>query len=269
MSVQHDGGARHARDRHTRPLVIAHRGGAPGDIENSLTAFAHGMQVGSDVIECDLRTSADGVVILFHDAHAAGQPVYTLTLAELRRRIPTLLTFTEFITWVNARAQPPKIVLDLKERDVDTRIYDDLRDDTLRRQVIVTTQHSAAIRRLTTAFPDIRIGLSRGHAAAGANPPALRPWIVHLLRPLLFHWLLPQLRWSRATTVVIHHRLATRRNVRRFQRAGLRVYVWTVDDCLAAQQLARLRVDYIATNVPWLLRGCLGLFGDDYSSPSG
>lgn len=256
------------RRRIARPLVVAHRGGAPYDIENSLGAFIHGMQVGSDVIECDLRTASDGTVVLYHDAYAGSDPVRRLSVAELRERVPTLLTFAEFVEWATVHERPPRIVLDLKERAIDKRIRAALTNDDFRRRVIVTTQHTGGIRRLTAAFPDLRIGLSRGQAAAGANPPALRPWITRLLRPILFYWLLPQLRWSRATVAVIHHRLATRRNVQQFQRAGLRVYVWTVDDCLAAQHLAGLGVDLIATNAPWLLRGCLGLFDDDYPAGS-
>ena len=223
--------------RATRPLVVAHRGGAPYDIENSLAAFVHGVQVGSDVIECDLRTVRDGTVVLFHNEHSEREPVRMLPVETLRQRVSTLLTFAEFVEWATVHERPPRIVLDLKERELDRRIAPVLANDDFRRRVIVTTQHTGSIRRLTSAFPDLRIGLSRGQAAAGANPPAVRPWIVRLLRPVLFYWLLPQLRWSRATAVVIHHRLATPRNVRQFRRAGLWVYVWTVDDCLEAQPL--------------------------------
>jgi glycerophosphoryl diester phosphodiesterase len=246
----------------TRPLIVAHRGGAPHDVENSLAAFVHGLQVGSDVIECDLRTAVDGTVVLYHDAHAEGEPVTTLTVDELRRRVPTLVTYAEFVTWATSHPEFPRIVLDLKERDIDRRIAASLDDAKFRGRVLVTTQHTASIRHLTAEFPDLRVGLSRGHAAAGADPPALRPWIIRALKPMLFWWLLPQLLWSRATTVVIYHRLVSRRNLRQFQRVGVRVYAWTVDDCLEAQRLASDGVDMMATNAPWLLRGCLGLFDE-------
>ena len=75
-------------------------------------------------------------------------------------------------------------MLDLKERDIDRRIAPSLNDE-FRGRVLVTTQHTASIRRLTAEFPDLRVGLSRGQAAAGANPPAPaldRP----ALRPMLF-----------------------------------------------------------------------------------
>lgn len=252
-----------------RPLVIAHRGGAPHDIENTLTAFQHGLEVGSDLIECDLRTSSDGAIVLYHDAQVAGVRVHALPLSELRRRIPTLVTFNEFLAWAAQQQRFPRVVLDLKEPALDRALAPYLGDAAFRRAVIVTTQNMGSIRRLRRAWPDLRVGLSRGQAAAGARPAYLRPGLVGILRPLLLLLLLPQLRWSKANVVVLHHRLVTRNAVERFHRAGVRVYVWTVDDCLEAQALGALGVDYIASNRPWLLRGCLGLFEDDQSSPSG
>ena len=43
-----------------RPLVIAHRGGAGLLPENTLAAFEHALALGADVIETDVRLTADG-----------------------------------------------------------------------------------------------------------------------------------------------------------------------------------------------------------------
>ncbi|MHA2504124.1 MAG: glycerophosphodiester phosphodiesterase [Candidatus Kariarchaeaceae archaeon] len=83
-----------------RPLVIAHRGYAPDDIRrNSLQAFELAAEMGADGIELDLRTTADGKVIVHHDpihANIKGiRRVSTSTLEELIEitrgpgRIPT------------------------------------------------------------------------------------------------------------------------------------------------------------------------------------
>lgn len=49
-------------------LVFAHRGGAKLAPENTMTAFARGMSLGSDGIECDVHLSRDGVPVVIHDA---------------------------------------------------------------------------------------------------------------------------------------------------------------------------------------------------------
>ena len=51
-----------------RPLVFAHRGGAGLAPENTLAAFQHGLALGADGLEVDVRLSKDGVVVVHHDA---------------------------------------------------------------------------------------------------------------------------------------------------------------------------------------------------------
>jgi glycerophosphoryl diester phosphodiesterase len=49
-------------------LVIAHRGGAGLAPENTLEAFGRADSLGADVLEFDLRLSADGAWVVIHDA---------------------------------------------------------------------------------------------------------------------------------------------------------------------------------------------------------
>jgi glycerophosphoryl diester phosphodiesterase len=51
-----------------RPLVYAHRGGAALRPENTIASFDHGLSLGADGLEFDVRLSRDGVVVVHHDA---------------------------------------------------------------------------------------------------------------------------------------------------------------------------------------------------------
>lgn len=51
----------------TRPLIIAHRGGAFIYPENTLYAFSKAAETGVDVLEMDVRKSADGIPVVIHD----------------------------------------------------------------------------------------------------------------------------------------------------------------------------------------------------------
>ncbi len=71
-----------------RTLVIPHGGGDGLFPENTMFAFDQTMAMGADVVDVDLRISADGVVIAFHDSTVdritgATGSVKGLTAAEL------------------------------------------------------------------------------------------------------------------------------------------------------------------------------------------
>ncbi|HEY2237627.1 MAG TPA: glycerophosphodiester phosphodiesterase family protein [Streptosporangiaceae bacterium] len=54
-------------------VIAAHRGMAVGYPENTLTAFRHSVVAGFPVIEVDLRATADGRIVIMHDADLAGR----------------------------------------------------------------------------------------------------------------------------------------------------------------------------------------------------
>ena len=72
-----------------RPLVIAHRGASGSHPENTLPAFLRAIELGSDIVELDLRMTKDGHVVVIHDASVDrttnGQGlVAELTLAQIK-----------------------------------------------------------------------------------------------------------------------------------------------------------------------------------------
>jgi glycerophosphoryl diester phosphodiesterase len=103
-----------------RPLIIAHRGGALLAGENSAAAFHAAGAAGADVVETDVRRSADGALVCIHDddlMRLANDPrkVADLDLLTLRRLVPGLMTLAEAID----ASTPLGLLLDVKLRDVD------------------------------------------------------------------------------------------------------------------------------------------------------
>jgi glycerophosphoryl diester phosphodiesterase len=71
--------------------VIAHRGGSGDWRENTLEAFAGVRAMGADGVELDARLSADGVVIVHHDAELeSGERIGQLTCEQLPDWLPDL-----------------------------------------------------------------------------------------------------------------------------------------------------------------------------------
>ncbi len=84
-----------------QPFVVAHRGGGhpstlrreagSGLRENTLAAFAAAARLGARAVEMDARCTADGVVVIHHDAKVAGLgDVCALASEALPGWIPTL-----------------------------------------------------------------------------------------------------------------------------------------------------------------------------------
>lgn len=52
----------------SRPLVVAHRGGAGEGLENTLSCIERSIAAGVDAVEIDVRLTADGHIVVCHDA---------------------------------------------------------------------------------------------------------------------------------------------------------------------------------------------------------
>ena len=112
-------------------VLIAHRGLAPGLPENTMTAFEDAVERGLNVIEIDLRGTADGEVVVMHDetvdrtTDGSGE-VTSLGLEEVRAldagshagedhagaRVPTYEEVLRF-----AREHGVMLLLDIKESE--------------------------------------------------------------------------------------------------------------------------------------------------------
>lgn len=97
-------------------LIVAHRGGAALAPENTLAAFENALQIGVDMVECDVHLSRDGELIVMHDpdvsrtTDGAGQ-IGQMTLAEIKK-LNAAARFGNG-TWP---AQPPPTLGELLDR---------------------------------------------------------------------------------------------------------------------------------------------------------
>jgi glycerophosphoryl diester phosphodiesterase len=83
-----------ARGGPAETLIIAHRGASSAAPENTLDAFELAIEAGADMIEFDVRRTADSQLIVFHDADVAGVPIGRLSRAQVAAgtgRTPPLL----------------------------------------------------------------------------------------------------------------------------------------------------------------------------------
>lgn len=129
-----------------KPVIIAHRGWSARYPENTLIAFEKAMELPIDGVEFDLRATADGEIVLSHEAgvdlHSNGSGlIKDMTLKELKKldfgckkgeafagtQIPE---FNEFLDLVMAKRPDLWLAVELKEdnEDMARRVFKTLED---------------------------------------------------------------------------------------------------------------------------------------------
>lgn len=238
-----------------RPRVLAHRGlvtvegAAAGVVENSFAAVAAAHSAGADYVESDCHLTADGVVVLFHDADLSRvtgdpRPVAQVSLRELE----TLMAPRGgLITLEQALESFPTVRfnLDVKAADAAAPVG----------RVVA----GSAERVLVTSFSDRR--RLAALAAAGAVRSGIRPATsagrTTLLRLLAALAARSDRLVSRALSGIDalqiperqgRVRVLTPRLLDAAHRNGVEVHVWTVNDADDMRRLVALGVDGLVTD---------------------
>ena len=226
-----------------------------------MPAFELAVEQGADALELDVRLTADGIPVVFHDAtldRTTDQrgPVAGLSLAQLREvdagarftpdrgrsypfrggavRVPTLAEVLRAI---------PKIpvMVELKELGAQEAVRRIILEEGALQRCVLAAEHHAALR----VFREPPFAI----AASGAEIGALYRSVLfrRVPRPVTYH----------ALSVPERHRglrVATARFVAAARGLGCPVHVWTINDPAAAQRLWKTGASGIVTNFPDRLR---------------
>jgi len=236
--------------------VIAHRGASGDAPENTLAAFRLAWEQNADAVEMDLRPTRDGRIAVIHDADL-------LRVSGVAAKVAAMdsaeLTSLDVGIWKGERWRGERVPL--------------------------LPEALAVVPATGGAFLELKGGsemlpeLKRCVAGSGLYPS--RVWIIAFDRMLLVEskrllpeaghaWVIDQ-KSLRSFDGLIEEALSRgldaldlkaswpldQERVAAAHRAGLKVFVWTVDNIDMARQLAAAGVDGITTNTPGLLRRAL------------
>jgi glycerophosphoryl diester phosphodiesterase len=252
--------------RHEGVIAFAHRGGAGEAPENTLEAFARAAELGYTYFETDAHLTRDGVLVAFHDPRLdrvtdrAGA-IAELTAAEVEaadagyRFSPDGRTFP----FRGRGVRVPRLE-ELLTRWPQARVNIDPKSDACVRPLAALLDRLDAWDRVCIgSFSDRRLreirALGRGRACTSMGPRA----VAVVCAAAATGGVVPRQgadclqvppRWRRVPIV-------TARMVSAARRAGLRVYVWTINDERAMRELLALGVDGLMTDRLALLRDVL------------
>lgn len=239
--------------------IWGHRGAMDFAPMNTLASFREALAQGADGVELDVHLSADGQVVVIHDATLdattnGNGAVGELQLEELKaldagswfdprfkdERIPTLLEVFDALpveTTVNV-----EIKTSYRNTHNDIQALVGLTVDvvrTCRRQnsVIFSSFDPRAIRLLTRLAPEIERALLVDNN---------RPWWMGLLSLGLS-----------TQAIHPHYAIVSPQLVAQAHARGQKVNVWTANDVTDAKRLAALGVDALISNRPGEIRAAL------------
>jgi glycerophosphoryl diester phosphodiesterase len=216
----------------TRLEWIGHRGAKREQPENTLPAFRRAFERGADAVELDVHATADGVVVVHHDASAHSKAGGLITIADAHWDAVQTVEFA-------GGAGIPRLSDVLDATPSGARVYVEIKGRGIEALVAATIRESRA-RCAVHSFDHASISLMRDLAP-------------EIPRGVLFEDRVPDLaelmRRTGARDVWPHWPLVDAALIETVHALGGRVICWTVNDRAAAERLASAGVD--------------GLCGDD------
>ena len=259
----------------SRPQVVAHRGSSESRPEHTLAAYRAAISEGADALECDVRLTRDGHLVCVHDRRinrvSNGRGVVsTLELAELKG--------LDFAAWKGEHALDAELP-DTDRRGILTleRLLETVADADRRVELAIETKHptryAGLVERRLVELLD-RFGWA--HPRVGATTP-VRVMSFSQLSMRRMREMAPSL----PTVFLMEHTpvrffsgelphgvsiaapkidivRAHPKYVRRVQRQGNQVHVWTVNADADIALCVELGVDAIISNRPGAVLEALG-----------
>ena len=221
-------------------LRIGHRGAAGHAPENTLAAIQKGIALGVDFVEIDVRCTADGVLVVLHDAtvnrttdgKGRVDRLFLRDIAKLNagngEHIPTL---EEVLKIAAGKAG---LMLELKAEGVAQQTVESVREAGFKGPVIYASFVHKELTHVRAADPEASImvlfgGLSRASVARAIQ--------------------------YGSSYVGLRHDKATRALVDSFHRADLLVFVYTANTPRDIQHVLSLDVDGVISNFPDRIAG--------------
>jgi glycerophosphoryl diester phosphodiesterase len=248
-------GAKIPPDAH--PLVVAHRGASSSHPENTLEAFDAAIAAGAEIVELDVRLSADGVAVVMHDPEVSRSTdghgfVHELLLANIkgmnaakggpgRAEVPTL---REVLDLVSGRAGvdleikniPGEPAFDSPVESVVEATLRELDSSSFVGEVVISSFNWISIERSREMAPHVPTGFL---TIAAIEPHAALVYA----RGAGHEWVLPQVE------AILR---AGEPFVSEAHEDGVRVGTWVADEDALLRTLFSWEVDAVASNDPEL-----------------
>ncbi len=228
-------------------IRIAHRGASGRAPENTLAAFKSAIEIGVDAVELDLHGTADGEIVVIHDAtldrttdrHGRINETTLETIqsadaggwfdAEFAgESVPTL---TEALACIGKETIA---VLEIKDPLIAEAVVAKIHETGTLDFTVVISFHTAVLQTIRALEPCIATGWLIGNRDEQISPVRLCQQLGQLGSSLLN----------------VNHELITAEFAYEVRRRGIALWCWTVDDLARMREMKAFGVQGITSNYP-------------------
>ncbi|EAT13297.1 glycerophosphodiester phosphodiesterase [Bermanella marisrubri] len=238
-------------------LIYGHRGAKGVAMENSLQGFQLAASQGIEYFELDVRLSSDNHLVVVHDeqlkrlansklrvSKSTQQILSNTHLKGTNQGIPTLEQVVLACPYV--KHWQFEIKTDRTNLNFVAPMLALIDKHNLADKVTITSKHVGILR----AFKNARSTIPRGYVQEWPLPHGL-----HVAKQL------------KCSMLVLNKSLARKSYVKRAQKKGLHVSVWTVNDADDMARLFRVQADSIISDYPQAAREVIGHLSHDPNAP--
>jgi glycerophosphoryl diester phosphodiesterase len=234
--------------------ITAHRGSSLKAPENTISALEQAIADGADYAEIDVQATADGVVILMHDADlmriaSIDRRIAEIQYAELSKidigswfskafSTERIATLEEAIRFCKGRI---KLNIELKYNRPDPELAEKvgklIRSNSFDKNCVITSLDYGELKKFKSSFPEIKVGLTVFQALGDFTK-------------------------SEVDFLSIDAAQAASKLVKQAQQRGKQIHVWTVNDLQTALSMIEVGVDNIITDKPVAIQNWLQAWND-------
>jgi glycerophosphoryl diester phosphodiesterase len=236
------------------PIAMAHRGGAIEHLENTFPAFAACVDMGYRYLETDVRVTADGVLVVFHDP----------TLERVTDRSGRI----EQLSWAEVSAariggrEPIMKLEDLLGAWPDVRFNLDIKAAGVLAPLVRTVRRLGVADRICLgSFSDARIAAARRvfgpSVCTSLGPRGVAALRLSSYSPRAAGLVRIQAGCAQVPLQLGGRALVDERFIAAAHARGLQVHVWTVDTPEECTAMLDMGVDGVMTDRPAMLRELL------------
>lgn len=258
------------KNESAKPLVIAHRGGAGLSPENTLYAFQKAVDLGVDVLEIDVRSTSDGVLVVLHDSKvdrttSGTGNVNQMTFSEVKKlnagfrwtsdqgvTFPFREKGITIPTLQEVFAAFPDMKFNIEPKQAEPSIIKPLcsiiRENKMVDKVVIGSFNQTITDEFRQECPGV---------ATAAGPSEVSKFLA-FYKTGLTESFSPAMQALQIPEYALGVQFVTKEFVEAAHERKLQVHVWTVNETSDMQRLLDIKVDGIMTDYPDRLLKILG-----------